>query len=113
MFTPVKPETAIEIENQFRDAKNIGEFVDATTRATNKMYTDSEESTGHPAVRRFNAALNAALVETLGGRDFPIRSVPDTVILIEQHAAFTGIISALLLRQQEELAAAAVGQEGN
>lgn len=111
MFTPVQPEKAVEIENAFREATNIGEFVDAATLATDEMYPGD---IGYNAVvRKFSADLNELLVKTLSGRHFPLRSVPDVVMLIDEHAAFTGIISGLLARQQEEIVAATAGQESN
>lgn len=111
MLTPIPPDAAVEIENKFRAAQTIGQFVDAATHATEALYPNADDSV-HVALRKFNAAINYAIVEALGA-DYPLQPIPDVILLIDDHAAVTGTVAGLLYRQREQLVEATAGQEAN
>lgn len=101
MYTTVTPEQVLRIENLFRDARTIGAFLDATTEATAALHAG--DASRDKAAREFNADISAAILKALGGdREFALRQVPDVVLLIDVHAAMTGMMDGFILRRAEQ-----------
>lgn len=99
MFTEVTPEKAVEIENAFRAARTVGEFVAATVEATEALHPDNGPVSS--AQRAFTAAINAAIVQSLGA-DKKLSQIPEVALLIEVHAGLTGVIDALIADKYAE-----------
>lgn len=96
MYTPLTPELVLEIENRFRAARSIGEFREAARLASESMYpTDSARDV---AVRTFSDEYLAALSKAVGGDDFALEPIPDTFVLIQDHAEVVGTVTGLLLK---------------
>lgn len=108
MLTPLNPELVLDIENKFRAARTIGEFRAAARLATESMYpTDSARDL---AVRTFSEEYLASLSKAVGGDDFALEQIPDTFVLIQDHAEVTGTVVGLLLKNLSPEQARAAGE---
>lgn len=93
MFTEVEPAKALEIENAFRAARTVGEFVAAVDQATAALNPDGSPEAGVSIA--FSKAVNDGLIAALGA-EYPLKPIPDVALLIDVHASLTGVVDALI-----------------